>query len=93
MFAHTSFYSIHKKMPFSVYGENLIILAQNFIIVMLFWLYNKRIGILEKIVCFAFIVSYFSFLYQDHYLTEEMWEIVTKSNLFLSKLSFLFTLN
>ncbi len=77
MFAHTSFYSIHKKMPFSVYGENLIILAQNFIIVLIFWNFSKKIQLLEKVECFAFIVGYFTILYQDKYLTEEMWTIIT----------------
>ena len=61
MFIHSSSFSIHNKIPFSVYGENLIILAQNLIIVLLFWTFNKSIGIAEKFLLFVFITAY-SFL-------------------------------
>lgn len=45
-------YSIRQGIPFSVYGENLIILSQNLVIVLLFWVYSEKVGIFERIALF-----------------------------------------
>lgn len=65
MYLHSSSYSLHHNIPFSVYGENYFILVQNFIIVLLFWTYSKEIGILEQIFCLAFISGYSFLLFSD----------------------------
>ena len=60
IYLHYSGYSIHNKIPFSVSGENLIILAQNLAIVYLVWKYNKQIGKVEKVaLTTAFLIYAF----------------------------------
>ena len=76
MYIHTSSYSIHHKIPFSVYGENLIILMQNFVIVLLFWAYSKNIGAIEKLFCLVFMSGYSYVLFDDKLLNDEQWNMV-----------------
>ena len=79
---------MHSKIPFSVYGDNLIILMQNFVIVLLLWTFNKQISAVEKLFCFVLMTSYSYFLFSDVFLTEEQWQYVAQSNLLLSNISF-----
>lgn len=58
MYLHTSAYSIHKGINFSVYGENVIIMMQNFVIVLLFWAFDKSIKGTEKLLCFLGLGAY-----------------------------------
>ncbi len=58
MYLHTSAYSFHKGVPFSVYGENVVILIQNLIIISLFWNYNKGVSRNEKVLCSVFFLLY-----------------------------------
>lgn len=46
------------NVPFSVYGETLIITSQNIIVIFMIWAYNKNIGFLEKIIVFAAMGAY-----------------------------------
>ena len=85
MYLHTSAYSIHKNIPFSVYGENLIILMQNLVIIMLFWIYSKSIGFVEKLFCFIFFAAYSFILLQDKHVSEQGWNMVQSSNIVFSK--------
>ncbi len=89
MYIHTSSYSIHYSMPFSVYGENLIIMCQNFVIVLLFWTYSKHISTFEKIFCLIFMSSYSYVLFSDQLLDNNMWELVAQSNIFFSNICFM----
>jgi hypothetical protein len=54
----TSAQAIAKGIPFSVYGEALIIMSQNFIIIYLIWAYNKDLKATEKIGFFLFFAAY-----------------------------------
>ena len=58
IFMQTAGQAISKNIPFSVYGESLIIMCQNFIIISLIWKYNKSIGTIEKIVVAVFGLGY-----------------------------------
>lgn len=87
MYLHSSGYSIHQKIPFSVYGENLIILAQNLIIVLLFWAYSKDIGLVEKLLIIGMLVTYYFVLFTDGYLNHDQWEMVAQTNIFFCKLN------
>ena len=58
MLINSSGYSIQASIPFSVYGESLIILFQNFLIVLMFWVFSKEITAIEKLVLFAFFSGY-----------------------------------
>lgn len=85
MYINSSGYSIHNKIPFSVYGENLIILVQNIIIVFLFWTYNKSVSIIEKLFLMVFFTAYCYVIFNDSILTEKQWEIVAQGNIVLCK--------
>jgi len=65
MFLHTASYGVHAAMPFSVYGENLIILVQDIIIIFLFWHYSKDIGPGEKLIFSVAFTGYSYVLFAD----------------------------
>lgn len=88
MLMHSSSYSMQAKIPFTVYGESVIILFQNYLIVLMFWVYAKEIGAAEKAGMFALFASYAFILFSgDRFLTQEHWKLVQQSNLALSLLS------
>ena len=66
-----------------MYGESFIIAAQNMVIILLFWPYNKSVGILEKMVIFAFLVGYAVLLFDPlgkGILTEEHFKMITSAS-------------
>jgi mannose-P-dolichol utilization defect protein 1 len=70
-------------LSFTVYGESFIIAAQNLIIILLFWTYNKSVGFLEKLVIFAFLVGYAVLLFDPlgkGILTEEHFKMITSAS-------------
>ena len=88
MLINSSGYSMQAKIPFSVYGESVIILVQNFLIVLMFWVYSKDIGAPEKALLFAFFSGYSFVLFSgNEFLDKAQWDLVQKSNLFLSLIS------
>ena len=88
MLINSSGYSIQASIPFSVYGESLIILFQNFLIVLMFWVFSKEITAIEKLVLFGFFSGYSFVLFSgSQFLTKDQWELVQKSNLALSLIS------
>ena len=72
-----------KGYAFSVYGENVIILVQNAIIIVLIWNFDKSIDIMQKMLVFTYFVSYAYFLFASPYLTPELWELISSSGLIL----------
>jgi mannose-P-dolichol utilization defect 1 len=88
MLINSSGYSIQAKIPFSVYGESLIILSQNFLIVLMFWVYSKEITAAEKALLFVFFSAYSFVLFSGNdFLDKALWDLVQKSNLILSLIS------
>ncbi|TNV74093.1 hypothetical protein FGO68_gene5434 [Halteria grandinella] len=87
IYTHYSGYSLHNKIPFSVCGENLIILASNIIIALLIWKYNPKITRLEKIICSSVFLAYSYLLLSNKYLSDAHWSIVAKTNIILLILS------
>ena len=86
IFMQTAGQAISKSIPFSVYGESLIIMCQNFIIIALIWNYNKSIGTMEKLAVAAAGLGYAYLLFViPHAITEDMWGIISSSNSILSK--------
>ena len=93
MYLHISTYSFHKGIGFSVYGENVIIMMQNFVIILLFWSFDKSIKSVEKFLCIVGLGTYIGLLLQDKHISEPVWDIIVSSNLFFGKHSkFLYTL-
>ena len=66
-------YNIHLKNPFSVYGENFLILVQNIAIVILIWTYNKEVKLMTKILNSVAVCILFFILFTDTFVTEGMW--------------------
>jgi len=88
MLIHSSAYSIQAHIPFSVYGESLIILVQNTIIILLFWTFSKEIGAAEKAGLAIGLSAYSFVLFSgDKFLSKDAWDNVQRSNLVLSLLS------
>ena len=61
-------YNFLKKYPLSTYGENVIILFQNFFLVVLYWIYAKGdarksithiLGVVVAFALFSFVLFYF----------------------------------
>jgi hypothetical protein len=78
--------AISKNIPFSVYGESLIIMCQNFIIISLIWKYNKSIGTMEKLIVAVGGLSYAYLLFAiPDAIPLEVWSVISSSNSILSK--------
>jgi len=57
-----------KGIPFSAYGESLIISVQSFIIMFLIWHFNKKIDAMEKMFVGLFFFLYTSILFVPGHL-------------------------
>jgi len=78
---------LHNRIPFSVSGENLIILAQNLAIVALLWRYNKKITKAEKYTLTALYLIYAAVLLSDRFLKDKHWKFIANTNILLCKKS------
>jgi hypothetical protein len=78
--------AMHLGVPFSVYGESIIIFVQNCGIILLFWIYDKKIGLLQKLVVIAFFVAYaYALFVIPEKIEQYQWDIISSSNSILSK--------
>ena len=75
MFIINGCYNIHLDSPFSVYGENFCLLAQNFIIIALLWMYGGKTSIAPKAIVTLSIFGTFSYLYFDFLVPGFMWKL------------------
>ena len=87
VFTNTLCYSRHLSLPFSVYGETIIILAQNFIVLFLIYKYDQTIGLAEKILFVAFFATYISVLLLDTVVPEHVWPLISSSSIFFNVMS------
>jgi mannose-P-dolichol utilization defect protein 1 len=65
-------YSIHYNNPLSTYGENIIILIQNLIILILTWRYSKKHSWMTRIIILILFGS-FSYIMLQPFIPEEFW--------------------
>jgi hypothetical protein len=86
----TAAFAISQGIAFSVYGESLIIMVQNFVIIVLIWQYNKDIAIFEKIGVALVFGLYCFVLFQKGLLSDSHWQLISSSSTVLSKLKFTF---
>lgn len=83
VFMQTAGQGYFSGLSFTVYGESFIIMAQNFIIICMIWVYNKQIGIFEKLLIFAFMTAYAVLLFDPMskgFLTEEHFKLITSAS-------------
>ena len=81
----TAGFAMAKGLSFSVYGENLIIMVQNFMVILMIWYYNKEINFAESIFMTA-IFGFFGYtLFVPGQLSIEMLENFLSANILFSK--------
>lgn len=85
-FMQTAGMSMARGIPFSVYGETLIIMAQNFVIILMIWRYNKAIGLAEKAAVFLFFAGY-GFCLFTNVFSPDHWNLISGSNTALTVFS------
>ena len=84
----TAAFGLFSKLNFSVYGEAVIIMLQNFIIIALIWKYNKDVAFSEIFMLSAFMISYAMLIFDPlgrGTLTEQHWAFITSCSTFMSK--------
>jgi len=74
-------YAAHLGSSFSVYGENLFMLIQSFIIINLLWSYDKSTSIWTKVLVWCSIHGLLVFLYTDSYISDTVWKILINSQI------------
>jgi hypothetical protein len=75
--------AISKGIPFSVYGENLVILGQNAIIIFQIWNLTS-VSSFEKLAVIGFLIAYGKMLFTAGALSVEMWALITSLNSILT---------
>jgi mannose-P-dolichol utilization defect protein 1 len=83
------------SVPFSVYGETLIIMCQNFIIILLIWSYNKEVSIIQKAFVASLFGAYAYALFTPGTLTADHWQLIQGSGIatgLLSRLPQIYTI-
>jgi len=83
-FANTAALSIHLGLQFSVYGETLVILVQNGIIILLMWSINKSISLVEKLGFLAFFGGFCYIVFEGSLVPEEAWALMSSANILLN---------
>ena len=80
-YLNTLVYSRHLMLDLSVYGETIVVLVQQAIILMLVYHYDQSISIVEKIAFVAFFGSWGAWLIMDTSVPEWVWPILSSSNI------------
>ena len=78
-FMNTLSYSRHLVLPLSVYGETVIILAQNAVVILLIYNYDKSIGMAEKLGFVVLFAAYSAVLIDGTMIPEHLWPLVSSS--------------
>ena len=92
VYLSSALYAIHLKLPFSVYGENIIILTQSAIILILFYAFTNRKSLvsLETVQRFLFtpvIIAISYFCIEDKIIPENIWQIIASSPIIFISIS------
>ena len=90
MYMQTSAIGRAQGLAFSVYGETLIVMVQNFILIMMIYSYSKAgaHGIVEKLFVFSFFIGYAFVLFDPMdkgFLQKEHYKLISGSTIFISK--------
>jgi mannose-P-dolichol utilization defect protein 1 len=73
MYMISGSYNKHLGSPFSTYGENFALLAQNIIIVFFAWKYSDHTSTSSKLLLSVGMTSMFLYLIWDNELPEYLW--------------------
>ena len=86
-FMNTLCYSRHLMLPLTVYGETIIILAQNAVVILLIFNYDKSIGMVEKLGFVVFFAAYSAVLLDGTMIPEHLWPMVSSSCILFNMMS------
>ena len=75
-FIQTLGLSLHMSLDFSVYGDTILIIAQNSVVILLIWQYSEGVSIVEKAAVGALLSGYLVVLVQDTMVTDEIWAVI-----------------
>ena len=64
------------SLDFSVYGDTILIIAQNSVVILLIWQYSEGVSIVEKAAVGALLSGYLVVLVQDTMVTDEIWAVI-----------------
>ena len=84
----TAAFGFYSHTPFSVFGETLIIMVQNFMIIGLIWKYNPDIPKSEILMIAGFMFSYATLIFDPFglgVLKDNHWAFITSCSTFMSK--------
>lgn len=77
-----SLYSHHNKNPFSTYGENVVILAQVFIILCLAWKYSEQKGNwFLRVLGLLALIGFSALCIMDLYIPSQLWFLIGSSSI------------
>lgn len=63
-------------MGITLYGDQVVILFQNFVIILLIWMIDKNISLVEKVGYIAVTASFVYVIFEGSIMTEELWASV-----------------
>lgn len=80
-------YNVHLGSPFSVYGENFLLLAQNIIIIILLWYYSKGTSFLTKFTVSLSMGSMITYLFMDSLVPDYVWMTLMNAQILMIAVS------
>jgi len=69
-------YNIHLGSPFSVYGENFCLLAQNLLLIALIWYYERNVTTLKMCLVSFSILGPLTYLFFDFMVPVALWKLL-----------------
>ena len=85
----TAGFAMAKGLSFSVYGENLIIMVQNYMVIGMIWYYNEKFNWSEGVIMTVVFVWFGYVLFVPGQLSMEMLENFLSANIIFSKCEFI----
>ena len=84
VFLNTLSNARHQGLAFSDYGENAIIIVQNFVVILLIYKYDTTINSFEKLAFVAFFSVYAFFLLDATMVHPDAWVFIAGSCIFMN---------
>ena len=84
----TASFGYETNVPFSVYGDNVFLLLQNFVLIGQVWHFNKEIDLQEKLIAGGVILGYIFILNEGTIVSQAVWDIILNSSTLMSKFDF-----
>lgn len=86
-YLQTMAYARHIGLDFSVYGETILLSISSGIVLLLIFFFETRIGQHSKMLLLGVIFLYSQLLLTDANISEQTWNVISGSTIFLAILS------